>query len=76
MLQKLAIALIRIYRATLSSFFGGACRFYPTCSAYSMQALEEHGVGLGLWLTAKRLGRCHPWCSGGYDPVPVVERAN
>ncbi len=70
MLQKLAIILIQIYRATLSHYCWGACRFYPTCSQYAMNAINAHGVGKGTWLIAKRLGRCHPWCLGGYDPVP------
>jgi putative membrane protein insertion efficiency factor len=47
-----------------------SCRFYPTCSAYSQEAIERYGVARGLRLTVHRLSRCHPWCKGGYDPVP------
>ena len=64
------IALVRIYRLLLSPWVGSGCRFEPTCSAYSLQALERHGAMWGSWLTLRRLGRCHPWCAGGSDPVP------
>ncbi|MDQ3146534.1 MAG: membrane protein insertion efficiency factor YidD [Actinomycetota bacterium] len=47
------------------------CRFVPTCSAYGVEALEVHGVGRGSWLTVRRLARCHPWSSYGFDPVPA-----
>jgi len=65
------ILLVRGYRFFLSPLLGGSCRFEPTCSAYSMQALERHGAIAGTLLTAGRIARCHPWCSGGHDPVPV-----
>ena len=69
MIKRLAIAGIRFYRRCLSPLMPPACRFYPSCSAYAMQAVEKHGVGRGLWLSARRLVRCHPWHPGGYDPV-------
>jgi putative membrane protein insertion efficiency factor len=50
------------------------CRFHPTCSAYALEALETHGAARGLWLTARRLGRCHPWGGHGHDPVPERRR--
>jgi putative membrane protein insertion efficiency factor len=64
------IGLVRAYRLLLSPWLGSSCRFEPTCSAYSLLALEEHGAALGSALTAYRLVRCHPWCAGGLDPVP------
>lgn len=63
-------ALIRGYQITLSPYFGQGCRFHPTCSHYAMQALEAHGPLAGLWLTVRRLLRCHPWHPGGIDEVP------
>lgn len=70
MLQKAIIFCIKIYRATLSNLCWASCRFYPTCSKYAVEAIETFGVWKGLWLCCKRLGRCHPLCDGGYDPVP------
>ena len=70
MMQRLLMALVRAYRLLLSPSIGSACRFEPTCSAYSLQALERHGAGWGSYLTLARLVRCHPWCTGGHDPVP------
>jgi len=64
------IALIKAYRLVLSPWIGRACRFEPTCSAYTEQAIREFGAIKGIWLGIKRLGRCHPYCEGGYDPVP------
>jgi hypothetical protein len=69
-MQKALIALLRGYRYAISPLFGNHCRFHPSCSGYAIEALETHGAVKGAWLTAKRLGRCHPWCAGGYDPVP------
>jgi putative membrane protein insertion efficiency factor len=62
--------LVRGYRFFLSPWIGSACRFEPTCSAYSLQALEKHGAAAGAYLTLHRLARCGPWCPGGHDPVP------
>jgi putative membrane protein insertion efficiency factor len=69
-LPKLAlITLVKAYRLLLSPSLGSVCRFEPTCSAYSLQALEQHGAVAGTYLTLGRLVRCHPWCDGGIDPV-------
>ena len=68
--RRLLIALVRGYRMLLSPWLGSACRFYPTCSAYALEALERHGAAAGSLLTAGRLLRCHPFCAGGCDPVP------
>lgn len=70
MIKGLLIGLVKGYRLLLSPWLGSACRFEPTCSAYSLQALERHGAAAGSYLTLRRLARCHPWCPGGPDPVP------
>ncbi len=72
MLRTLLISLVRGYRLFLSPWLGSSCRFTPTCSQYSLQALEQHGALLGSYLTAARIARCHPWCAGGNDPVPCA----
>jgi putative membrane protein insertion efficiency factor len=69
-LQRVLMALVRGYRYFLSPWLGSACRFEPTCSAYALAALERHGAAAGSYLALHRLGRCHPWCAGGLDPVP------
>jgi putative membrane protein insertion efficiency factor len=68
--QKTLVTLVKGYRLLLSPWLGSSCRFEPTCSAYSLQALQQHGAAKGSYLTLYRLARCHPWCNGGYDPVP------
>jgi len=73
--QRLLLGFIRLYQLTLSPWLGRQCRYEPTCSVYAAEALERHGVRRGSWLAAKRLGRCHPWGSSGYDPVPDADRA-
>jgi len=70
MIQALLIGIVKGYRLFLSPWLGSACRFEPTCSVYALHALQQHGAGVGSYLTLKRLGRCHPWCNGGHDPVP------
>ena len=69
--QRLLILAVRGYRLLLKPWLGNACRFEPTCSAYALQALQQHGASAGTMLAAGRLLRCHPWCAGGCDPVPV-----
>jgi putative membrane protein insertion efficiency factor len=71
----LLLGLIRLYQLVLSPWLGRQCRYEPTCSVYATEALEQHGVRRGLWLAAKRLSRCHPWGSSGYDPVPSAADA-
>jgi len=70
MLKKPALALIRLYQLTLSRVLPPSCRFHPTCSRYTYEAIEKHGFFKGGWLGAKRIARCHPLNPGGYDPVP------
>jgi putative membrane protein insertion efficiency factor len=69
-MRVLATALIRIYQWTVSPLLGPACRFHPSCSNYALEAINRFGLLRGGWLAAKRLGRCHPWHPGGFDPVP------
>ena len=64
------ILLVRFYQLAISPWMGSNCRYQPTCSSYMIEALKEHGLLKGLWLGAKRIGRCHPWGGHGYDPVP------
>lgn len=72
MINRLLIGVVRGYQKVLSPVMGNQCRFYPTCSNYSIEALQEHGAIKGSWLTVKRIARCHPGCEGGHDPVPPV----
>ena len=72
MMRRLLSALVRAYRTFLSPSLGSSCRFEPTCSLYSLQALEQHGAAMGSYFTLARLARCHPWCAGGSDPVPTA----
>ena len=71
MIRAALIALVKGYRLFLSPWLGSSCRFTPTCSAYSLEALEKHGALAGSYLTIARLARCHPWCDGGHDPIPL-----
>jgi len=77
MLKKIAtypfILLIRFYQAAISPYTPAACRFSPTCSSYSLEALQIYGLFKGSWLAIKRIGKCHPWGGSGYDPVPKKE---
>jgi len=68
-LKKFVLMSLRFYKAAVSPWFGNACRYLPTCSEYAMEAVERHGVICGSFMAAKRLLRCHPFASGGYDPV-------
>ena len=70
--QRLLIGLVKAYRLLLSPSLGSSCRFEPTCSVYSLQALQRHGALRGSYLTLHRLARCQPWCDGGTDPVPAT----
>ena len=69
-MQKILVILLKGYQYLVSPWFGQTCRFYPSCSCYATEAVEKRGVLMGLWLTVRRIGRCHPWHPGGFDPVP------
>jgi putative membrane protein insertion efficiency factor len=69
-MTRALLALIRGYRYLLSPWWGGNCRFTPTCSEYAIQSLQQYGALKGSWLALRRLLRCHPWHPGGFDPVP------
>lgn len=75
LLKLLLTAPIRAYKFFLSPWVGQSCRFTPTCSSYAIEAIETLGPARGLLLSARRIGRCHPWCAGGDDPVPVSTRS-
>lgn len=70
-LQKIAIAMIKVYQRILSPLLGNNCRFNPTCSFYAIEAINRFGVIKGCWLASKRILKCHPLHSGGDDPVPL-----
>ncbi|MBF0125723.1 MAG: membrane protein insertion efficiency factor YidD [Magnetococcales bacterium] len=70
MLQKFLLGLIRLYQLLIAPVLPGSCRFYPSCSRYATDALLRHGSAKGSWLALRRLGKCHPFHPGGFDPVP------
>ncbi|WP_156144050.1 membrane protein insertion efficiency factor YidD [Sinomonas humi] len=72
--RNLLILLLTAYRAVISPLYGQVCRFYPSCSAYALEAVTVHGAVRGSYLAVRRLARCHPWNSGGLDPVPDGHR--
>lgn len=69
-MRTILILLLKGYRFAISPMYGQVCRYHPTCSAYALEAVQEHGAIKGSWLSLRRIGRCHPWAAGGYDPVP------
>jgi putative membrane protein insertion efficiency factor len=70
----LALASLRAYKVFVSHYFVGSCRFLPSCADYASEAILQRGLIRGSWLAACRLARCHPFCEGGHDPVPVDPR--
>ena len=69
-MKHVLIALLKVYRLVISPLYGNVCRYYPSCSAYALRAVEYHGALRGSWMAARRLLSCHPWAPGGYEPVP------
>lgn len=72
--RNAAVLILRAYRAVISPLYGDVCRYYPSCSAYALGAIQEHGVVVGSFLGIRRILRCHPWAAGGVDDVPVKKR--
>ena len=75
-MKKILILLIRFYQKFISPMFPAKCRFYPTCSQYTLEAVKEHGAIKGTYLGIKRILKCHPFHEGGYDPVPKKGNKN
>ncbi|TDN91051.1 membrane protein insertion efficiency factor YidD [Microbacterium sp. BK668] len=72
--RNLGLSLLHAYRATISHTYGDVCKYYPSCSAYAVGAVQQHGLLKGSALTAARIARCHPWAEGGIDDVPPHRR--
>ncbi|MBK5238743.1 MAG: membrane protein insertion efficiency factor YidD [Actinomycetales bacterium] len=70
--RNVAVVILRSYRTLISPLYGDVCRYYPSCSHFGLQAIQQRGLVLGSVLTLRRLGRCHPWARGGVDDVPPV----
>ena len=68
-MRRLVVRALRVYQIVISPMLPAACRYYPTCSEYMRQAVDEYGAAKGIWLGLRRLARCHPLHEGGYDPV-------
>jgi len=76
MVRKFFLLMIRLYKGAISPFLGNNCRFYPTCSSYTYEAIKKHGVLRGVFLGLKRILKCHPFHPGGYDPIPEKFEVN
>lgn len=74
-MKYVLIGLLKAYRALISPLYGNVCKYYPSCSAYALEAVTVHGALRGTGLAARRLASCHPWSLGGYDPVPGTAAA-
>lgn len=69
-MTRILLIFIKAYQYLISPMLGPSCRFTPTCSEYAAQAVKKYGAIKGVWMSVKRVGRCHPWHDGGYDPLP------
>jgi hypothetical protein len=69
-MTRILLFLVKAYQYLISPMLGPSCRYTPTCSEYAVQALKKYGALKGVWMSVKRVGRCHPWHDGGYDPLP------
>ena len=72
--RNICVVILRVYRAVISPLYGDVCRYYPSCSAYTLGAIQQHGVFKGIALGTWRIARCHPWAKGGVDDVPLRRR--
>lgn len=68
--RNVAVAVLIVYRRIVSPLYGDVCRYYPSCSSYTLQAVQRHGLLIGTFFGARRLARCHPWAEGGFDEIP------
>lgn len=75
-MRKFFILIISLYRYAVSPFLGNNCRFHPSCSHYAQDAIALHGIFKGIYLTLRRIGKCHPWHEGGVDPVPPCKHTH
>ncbi len=69
--RNACVLILRAYRVVISPLYGDVCRYYPSCSHYTLQAIQHHGVVRGVWLGTRRIARCHPWAAGGIDDIPA-----
>lgn len=76
LLENVLILLVKFYQAAISPLLGANCRYHPTCSQYSIEAIREWGPFKGTWLAIKRISSCHPWGGSGYDPVPTKKNTH
>ncbi|SEE93967.1 hypothetical protein SAMN04489740_3215 [Arthrobacter alpinus] len=74
--RNILIIVLKLYRRVVSPMYGQVCRFFPSCSAYALEAVTVHGAIKGSWFAARRIVRCHPWNAGGLDPVPSPARVD
>ena len=74
--RNILIIVLKLYRRVISPIYGQVCRFFPSCSAYALEAVTVHGAIKGTWLASRRVVRCHPWSAGGLDPVPTPADSN
>ncbi|GAA3591908.1 membrane protein insertion efficiency factor YidD [Agrococcus terreus] len=72
--RNICVAFLVAYRAVISPLYGDVCRYYPSCSSYALQAIQQHGVIRGIWMGSRRILRCHPWAPGGVDDIPEPRR--
>lgn len=72
--RNICVAILVAYRAVISQLYGDVCRYYPSCSSYALQAIQQHGVIRGIWMGSRRILRCHPWAPGGVDDIPEPRR--
>lgn len=70
MMGRVLIAIVRVYKSVISPHLPASCRYFPTCSQYALEAIQRYGALKGSWMAVKRIGRCHPFHPGGFDPVP------
>ena len=68
--RNICVPILRLYRAVISPLYGDVCRYYPSCSAYALGSIQQHGVIKGVFMGTLRIARCHPWAAGGVDDVP------